>query len=112
MMRILAATAIALFSFDAFADGWSSPFHVEEIYVYGTQDTLLVKTTGTTVYDTANGCAANTWSVDTNNEARRQRIYAGLLAAQKAGHRIQFWWVAGCGVSNSHTTTTMRVLAE
>lgn len=96
----------------AYADGWSNSMQILDIYTYGSSDTILVKTSNTTVYDTASNCRPELWHVVANTEERRQRIYATLLTAQASGKPVRFWWTAGCGTSDAHQTDVIRMMGE
>lgn len=112
MKRLGFSIAAMLLSFSVQADGWTGAMRIDQIYVYATSDTILVVTDGAQVYDTVNNCSPHTWSIAANSEPRRQRLYATLLAAQASDKAIQFWWTEGCGQSQSHTTTVMRIRTE
>lgn len=112
MKRFAVSIVTMLLSLSAQADGWSGVMRIEQIYVYATSDTIIVVTDGTQVYDAVNNCSPHNWSIVADSEPRRQRLYATLLAAQATGSPIQFWWTEGCGPSQSHKTTVMRIRTD
>jgi len=91
-----------------FAQGWSAPLTVTEVYVYGDQDTIEVVTDGGTQYVPT--CSVNAWEITATNAEGKNRIYSALLSAQISGKRVRFWYVDTCGGNGHHATNTLRLL--
>lgn len=107
MKKTLLIMILIFSSFMATAAGWTGYLQVEDIYVYGNHDRILVVTDNSTQYTP--GCSLKTWELAGSNAEAKQRLYSAVLAANMSGRKIRFWYDDECGISNYHRTSVMRL---
>lgn len=107
MKKLILLASTLMFSIVSHAGGWSAELTVTSAFTEATTDTLVVYTTGGSVY--ASGCAANAWIIPADTTARASRAYATVLTALTTGKKIRFWYQDTCAIWSYHSGTSVMM---
>ena len=89
------------------AAGWTPALTVTEAFTENS-DLIVIYTSDGGGY--TSGCAANSWIFVADNDARRGRAYATVLAAIATGKKLQFWYADSCAVWGFHQATSVKLV--
>ncbi len=107
MKKLFLIMFAVLFSTSAFAGGWSNLLTVERVFTEGKTDLIVIYTSGG--IQRTDGCIANTWIFEADNESRRNRAYSTAMAAIASGKKISFWYADTCSARNYHGATSIQL---
>lgn len=103
-LAVLAVAAVT----EANAGGWTGDLTVISAFTEGHTDLVIAYTTGGATYTA--GCAANSWALVADSDARRGRAYATLLTALATGQKVRFWYADSCPIWGYHGMTTVMLM--
>jgi hypothetical protein len=110
MKRLLISLLLAAFAATASAGNWTPPITVTSAFTEDS-DILAVYTSDTTVY--VPGCGGGTWMYSVASpETRKARVWATILAAIAAGHKVSFWYQDSCATWGFHHFTAVKIVPQ
>jgi hypothetical protein len=110
--RMVLATSLLLMSSFApasWAGGWTQPLTITSAFTEDS-DMIVVYVAEPTTYTA--GCAAGSWIFTGANDARRARVWAAVLTALTAGHKVSLWWNDSCATYGFHGFYAIRIVPQ